>query len=127
MLHKDTTYVIDFQSGRKGPLQYDVAALLFQAQAQIPHHQRELLLGEYLQELQNFSLTVAKDFSEYFYPVVMLRLMQVLGAYGKLGLGAGKQYFLDSIPIALNNIRWVNDHQQLCGRLPKLSELLLDL
>ncbi len=42
MLSNDKLYFIDFQGGRKGPLQYDLASLLYEAKTHLPETLRGL-------------------------------------------------------------------------------------
>ncbi|MCB0334863.1 MAG: phosphotransferase, partial [Bdellovibrionales bacterium] len=117
-------FYIDYQSGRQGPLQCDVASLLFQSQAKIPDRDREDLLAGYLEELCSRSDIVQERFKEYYYGFVVLRLMQVLGAYGKLGLGLGKQYFREGIPSAVLNLQTVVQAYGLAIAAPELVRLI---
>lgn len=128
MLYQNDTYVIDYQGGRLGPLQYDLASLLWQAQAQIPFPLREELLNYYEQLLEkrlpHLSLSM---FRQLYYGYVLLRLLQVLGAYGYRGWFEGKPYFINSIPHALQNVAWWLDNVSLPVSLPSLRKALSDL
>jgi aminoglycoside/choline kinase family phosphotransferase len=107
MIHEKNLWYIDFQSGREGPLQYDLASLLFQSQANLPFSVREELFEHYLAALAEKIVVDEKLFRADFLICVLIRALQNLGAYGKLGLGQGKEYFLKSIPFALNNCRYL--------------------
>ncbi len=107
MIRDNEPWYIDFQSGREGPLQYDVASLLFQSQADLPYRLREELLDHYIETLAEFIDFDERDFRNDFYVYVLIRALQNLGAYGKLGLGQGKKYFRESIPFALANCRYL--------------------
>jgi aminoglycoside/choline kinase family phosphotransferase len=104
-------YFIDFQGGRRGPTQYDVASFLWQAKANIPASLREQLIDAYLDELgtlaSNLSPIAWREALPHF---VLLRTLQVLGAYGYRGYFERKQHFLESIPNALRNLRDVMDN-----------------
>jgi len=52
MVQNDKLFFVDFQAGRKGPLQYDLVSLLFQARANLSPETREFLLNFYLDELE---------------------------------------------------------------------------
>lgn len=104
MIFENKPYFIDFQGGRKGPLQYDIVSLLYQVKAQIPDTIREELLGYYLAELKKQLPTKESNFLKYYNSFVYLRLFQVLGAYGFRGLIQKKAHFIDSIPYALKTI-----------------------
>lgn len=100
-------YFIDYQGGRKGPVAYDVASLLWQAKAQIPATEREELLNFYIQELKNHTTFDEASFRSTYYGFVLHRSLQVLGAYGFRGLIQRKPHFIQSIPFALANIQWL--------------------
>ncbi len=51
MLHQGQPYFVDYQGGRKGALQYDIASLLFDAKADLPAELRQQLLDAYLDAL----------------------------------------------------------------------------
>ena len=53
MILNDKPYFIDYQGGRKGALQYDVASLLWQAGAKIPPEKREELFDYYAKQVSN--------------------------------------------------------------------------
>ena len=107
MLKNGTTpYFIDFQSGRIGPVHYDVASFLWQASARYPSQLREKLIADYLDSLQTLRLQVQRDvFRATLDRFVLFRLLQVLGAYGLRGKFERKPHFLQSIPMALQNLR----------------------
>jgi aminoglycoside/choline kinase family phosphotransferase len=106
MIHQEELFFIDYQGGRKGPLQYDVVSLLFQAKAAIPHEKRLQLLDFYLNEVESLIEIDREQFKNYYYGFVLLRTMQVLGAYGFKGYYQRKAHFLTSIPFALRNLAW---------------------
>ena len=98
-------YFIDFQGGRRGPLQYDVASFLWQASARYPQELREELIQVYIQTLRQYIEVDELKFRKQLQLVVLFRLLQVLGAYGFRGYFERKKHFLDSIPPALDNLR----------------------
>lgn len=106
MIKDGKPYFIDFQGGRKGPTQYDVASFLWQAKANIPQPLREELIDEYLDELKRLRPCMAEDEWRAALPhFVLLRTLQVLGAYGYRGYFERKPHFLESIPNALRNLQ----------------------
>ncbi len=112
MLRDGQPYFIDFQGGRRGPTQYDVASFLWQAKANIPQALRDELIDAYLDECNgewaNGRMTETNDeWREALPRFVLFRTLQVLGAYGYRGYFERKQHFLESIPNALRNLREV--------------------
>lgn len=124
MLHQDKLFFIDFQGGRKGPLQYDVASLLFQVKADIPFGEREKLLDFYIEQLQQKIPINKAKFIEHYYGFVLMRLLQVLGAYGFRGLFEKKAHWISSIPYAQKNIDWFLENIELPVELPVLMQVL---
>ena len=107
MVKDGQPYFIDFQGGRKGPTQYDVASFLWQAKANFAPELREHLIEEYLDELVKVSgdrLSVS-EWRAALPHFVLFRTLQVLGAYGYRGYFERKQHFLESIPLAIRNLR----------------------
>ena len=112
MIKDGKPYFIDFQGGRKGPTQYDVASFLWQAKANIPASLREELIDAYLDELEKIEIsthhspiTNRDSWKESLKHFVLLRTLQVLGAYGYRGYFERKPHFLESIPNAIRNLR----------------------
>lgn len=105
MIHNDSPYFIDFQGGRRGPAEYDLASFLWQAKAGFSAEVKDLLLGEYLDAAREFAVIDEADFRKKVREMALLRTLQVLGAYGFRGRFERKAHFLQSIPFALNNLR----------------------
>ena len=55
MIKDGKPYFIDFQGGRRGPTQYDVASFLWQAKANIPQALRDKLIEAYLDEMSTLN------------------------------------------------------------------------
>lgn len=130
MIKDGQPYFIDFQGGRRGPTQYDVASLLWQAKANIPASLREELIDAYLDELEKLQITndefkIDKAAWRAALPhFVLFRTLQVLGAYGYRGYFERKPHFLESIPNALRNLREVLAEIKDYPYLRELAELL---
>ncbi len=107
MVHNDEVFFIDFQGGMQGGLSYDVASLLWQAKAELSQEWKDQLLAYYIQEVQLLlpSTLDAEAFKKQYNGFVLLRLLQVLGAYGFRGLFERKAHFLASIPLGLQNLK----------------------
>jgi aminoglycoside/choline kinase family phosphotransferase len=122
MLHDGQTFFLDYQGGRQGALQYDVASLLFDAKADLPPHLRLKLLDHYLDRLAEFIPLDREVFMRHYYAYVYVRVMQALGAYGFRGFFERKPHFLQSVPFALKNVRWLIHNAQLPIELPTLMD-----
>jgi aminoglycoside/choline kinase family phosphotransferase len=122
MLHDGQMFFLDYQGGRKGALQYDVASLLYDAKADLPPRLRQELLDHYLGQLASFIPLDREVFMRYYYAYVYVRIMQALGAYGFRGFYERKPHFLQSVPYALKNIRWLLDNARLPVELPTLVD-----
>ena len=126
MVKDSELYFIDFQGGRKGPLNYDVVSLLYQVKAQIPQAIRDELVGYYKTELSQYMSPEAVKFDTYQPYFVYLRLMQVLGAYGFRGLIQKKSHFIESIPYALHEIEALSKATPLSA-YPELQSVISQL
>ena len=121
-LNEDQPFFLDYQGGRKGALQYDIASLLYDAKADLPPDLRQQLLEHYLDSLSGFLDLDRSAFMQYYYAYVYVRIMQALGAYGFRGFYERKEHFLQSVPYALKNIRWLLHNVELPVALPTLME-----
>ena len=99
--------LIDFQGLRPGLAQYDLASLLLDPYVALTAAEREELLAHYLSGLHGPGHHAVPEFRALFDLCSMQRLMQALGAYGKLGHADGRVEFLDHIPAALTRLREV--------------------
>ena len=116
------SYFLDYQGGRRGALQYDIASLLYDGKADLPPELRQQLLDHYLDALAGFIPLEREDFMQHYYAYVYVRIMQALGAYGFRGFYERKAHFLQSVPYALKNLRWLLHHVQLPVALPALTD-----
>jgi len=122
MLNEDQPFFLDYQGGRKGALQYDIASLLYDAKADLPPDLRQQLLDHYLDSLAGFLDLDRSVFMQFYYAYVYVRIMQALGAYGFRGFYERKEHFLQSVPYALKNLRWLLHNVELPVALPTLME-----
>ena len=120
MVKDGEPWFIDFQGGRRGPVYYDVASFVWQAKAAYPAALREKLVSAYIVALKAYMPVDEKHFRERLRLFVLFRQLQVLGCYGFRGLWEKKQYFADSIPFALQNLRELLPFPQY----PYLTEVL---
>ncbi len=120
MLRDGQPFFLDYQGGRKGALHYDIASLLYDAKADLPPALRQRLLEHYLASLARFVTLTQEEFMRHYYAFVYVRIMQALGAYGFRGFYERKPHFLQSVPFALKNLRWLLEHIRLPIALPTL-------
>ena len=106
-------WFIDYQGGRKGAPQYDVASLLFDAKAHIPENYRHMLLDYYINKFCKVSGESVNEFRGYYAGFSMIRLMQALGAFGFRGLYEKKPTFTGSIVPAVKLLIQLIDSDQL--------------
>lgn len=126
MVRNEEPYFIDYQGGMHGPLQYDVASLLWQAKANLPADWKKELYQYYKQELNKQAKFDEQQFDAGYRLIVLVRLLQVLGAYGLRGLIEQKHHFRQSIPLGLRHVgEWM---RQFPGSdYPELQQILLQL
>jgi len=122
MLRDGQPFFLDYQGGRKGALQYDIASLLYDGKADLPPELRQQLLDYYLDCLGEHIGVDRGAFMEHYYAYVYVRIMQALGAYGFRGFYERKAHFLQSVPYALKNLRWLAHHVELPIALPALMD-----
>ena len=119
-------HFVDYQGGMKGAPQYDVASMLWQARANLPEDWKESLLVDYMNA---FGQLIGSDldrslFRSQYNGYVLIRLLQVLGAYGFRGLFERKAQFLTSIPLALRNLKAFFSNQSVGIVVPEFRKVL---
>jgi aminoglycoside/choline kinase family phosphotransferase len=121
-----SVHFIDYQGGMKGAPQYDVASLLWQAKANLPDEWKEYLLDDYMNAFEKEAgNSLDRDvFASQYHGYVLIRLLQVLGAYGFRGLFERKAHFLTSIPLALQNLKWFIHNQSMGIAVPEFKKVL---
>lgn len=126
MVLNGQVHFIDYQGGMKGALQYDVASMLWQARAELSEEWKKSLLEYYIDCVENKLETNIdrQKFIGQYNGYVLIRLLQVLGAYGFRGLFERKAHFLTSIPLALRNLRSFITHNSLGVKVPEFERLL---
>lgn len=129
IIKNDEPWFIDYQGGMYGALQYDVASLLWQAKAELSNEWKDSLLEYYLGEAEKLlhkkidRITFRSQYNGY----VLIRLLQVLGAYGFRGFFQRKAHFLSSIPLALQNLQWFVQNLNVGLSLPEFDNILRQL
>jgi len=119
-------HFIDYQGGMKGAPQYDVASMLWQARANLPEEWKENLLTDYMNCFEKIiGEPIDRNiFHSQYNGYVLIRLLQVLGAYGFRGLFERKAQFLTSIPLALNNLKEFFQKNSLGISVPEFRKVL---
>lgn len=128
MVKDGEPYFIDFQGGRRGPVYYDVASFLWQAKANFHPELRQELIDEYLNGLSNYMEIDRDDFMRRLKHFVLFRILQTLGAYGYRGYFEKKPHFLQSIPMAIENLRHLlndtgDEYPYLVSVLKEMTEM----
>ena len=120
MIKDGEPFFIDFQGGRKGALQYDIASLLYDAIAEIPTKLREDLFDFYMDCVEKYIEIDRIDFRKKYYAYAFVRLLQAMGAFGLRGLHENKQHFIDSIEPGMKNLKDLISDMQKFIDLPEL-------
>lgn len=131
MIHNNKPYFIDYQGGLKGPVQYDLVSLIWQAKANLPKEWKnefyDLFVSEFVKITQK-ELN-GSDFQRGYELCLIERLLQVLGTYGFRGIYERKPHFLSSIEFALKNLNEIKNlslmenYPELKSVIERLSEL----
>lgn len=124
MIKDGKPWFIDYQGGRKGALHYDLASLLYDAKADIPQDKRNELLNYYIDVLETKINVNREEFVQHYYGYVLIRIMQAMGAYGFRGFYEKKEHFLQSIPFALENLKYLLSVVVLPVKVPVLLDVL---
>ena len=124
MIRDGEPYFIDYQSGRRGALQYDPASLLYEARAALPEDFREGLVEAYLVEASRRTRLDTEQWKTHFPAFALVRVLQALGAFGNLGWWQGKADFLKGIGTGLENARSLTRRTGIS--LPELERVLED-
>lgn len=121
MVRGGRPWFIDFQGGRRGALQYDVASLLLDAKADLPFELRDRLLERYLKAARTLAPVDEARFRRHYPGYALIRVMQALGAYGLRGFYERKDRFLQSIPYAIRNLEHLLGQGPLPVAVPELT------
>jgi aminoglycoside/choline kinase family phosphotransferase len=120
MVMEEEPWFIDYQGGRKGAPQYDVASMLYDAKIPMADKDRELLLDYYINNFCSLTNEDRYKFKGYYTGFGMIRVMQALGAFGFRGLYEQKPTFTESI---VPGVRLLNQIVNLAENHIRLSEL----
>jgi len=127
MVTKDNNvHFIDYQGGMKGAPQYDVASMLWQARANLPEEWKTNLLEDYMNSFEQLigSKLERGLFNSQYNGYVLIRMLQVLGAYGFRGLFERKAQFLTAIPLGIKNLKGFIQSHSIGLSLPEFKRVL---
>jgi aminoglycoside/choline kinase family phosphotransferase len=127
MVVEEEPWFIDYQGGRKGAAQYDVASLLYDAKIPMSTKTRGELLDYYIKNFCSLTKTDIKKFRGYYAGFCMIRLMQALGAFGFRGLYEQKPTFTDSIVPGVTLLLQVIDDAENHIKLPSLFHAIREI
>ncbi|MBN2214656.1 MAG: phosphotransferase [Bacteroidales bacterium] len=127
ILYEGNIFFIDYQGGRKGALQYDIASLLFEAKTGLAPETRNELLDCYIRVYSRKGHINKREFLKYFNGYALIRMLQAFGAFGFRGYFERKHFFLQSIPPAVKNLEWFLQHVRLDVSIPHLRNSLEQL
>jgi aminoglycoside/choline kinase family phosphotransferase len=127
MVVGDEPWFIDYQGGRKGAAQYDVASLLYDAKIPMLQKNREELLEYYIENFCSVSKEDKNKFRGYYAGFSMIRVMQALGAFGFRGLYEQKPTFTDSIVPGVNILLQIIDSAGNHIKLPELYRTIREI
>ncbi|MXV38978.1 phosphotransferase [Flavobacteriaceae bacterium Ap0902] len=128
MIKDDKPYFIDYQDGMIGPIAYDLVSILWQAKAALKATEKYDLIQVYTNQIKellpnDFNMTT---FIEDYNHCLILRLLQVLGAYGKLGIIGNKPHFKESISFGIHNLKTIKD-ETFMDKFPTLRDIFNQL
>jgi aminoglycoside/choline kinase family phosphotransferase len=123
MIRDGKPWLIDFQGGRRGPAEYDLVSFLWQARARFTPEMRRELIEEYLKSARRYRSFDEEVFAQRLQYFVLFRTLQVLGAYGYRGYFEHKAHFVQSIPMAIDNLRALLAENDFAD-MPYLADLL---
>ncbi len=124
MIKDNRPYFIDYQGGRKGALQYDLASLLYDSKADIPQEIRNELKNFFVEKIKDYQLQDSNKFNDFYLGYALIRIMQAMGAYGFRGFYEKKTHFLQSIPYAIQNLEYLLQTGNMPVELPELWSVL---
>ena len=104
MLKHGCVRFIDFQGGRMGPLEYDLASLLIDPYAGLSATLQDKILECYIAEIGTYVTIEKKLFIDHYNLLAFQRNMQIVGAFSYLYKVQNKDFFADYIRPALSSL-----------------------
>lgn len=127
MIQNKQPYFIDFQGGLQGVILYDLVSLIWQAKANFTAEEKKSFYIFYRDELKKKLPSITNhEIEEAYQYCVVIRLLQVLGAYGLRGLIERKLHFMESISFGLKNLNEIID-LPLLNKYPELKQVITQL
>ena len=125
MVQQKRCYIIDYQGGRTGPLQYDLASLLLDPYVALSSNTRMTLYDYYVKQLSSRVVCDASAFQKKYETCAITRNLQILGAFGNLSKKKGKHYFEAYIPAALKTLSQSIENYHARDNLPGLRKIVV--
>ena len=115
-----------YQGGLKGPPQYDLVSLLWQAKANLSTEWKKEFYDLYFEEFEKVTKEIvdAKEFQKAYELCLIERLIQVLGTYGFRGIYERKTHFLESIEFGLKNLSEIQD-LEILSDYPEFKRVII--
>ena len=127
MVCRGRLWLLDFQGMRFGPPAYDLASLLIDPYVGVPEGLQDKLVSIYWSSTGKFQRVSRADFIRKFTAVKLARNLQMLGAFGFLGVTRGKRQFLDYIPFAFEQLARHLGKNRRRMPFPRLEKLVSDI
>ncbi len=125
MIRDGKPWYIDYQGGRLGAPQYDIASLVYDAKAYIPRELREATISRHLDLFAAATGRPRESLAMYQGAFTLIRLMQALGAFGFRGLHENKPTFNESIVPAVELMNELLESDAVQIDLPELRKASL--
>ncbi|MDG4946097.1 phosphotransferase [Weeksellaceae bacterium KMM 9713] len=128
LIKDNKTYFIDYQDGMEGPIAYDLVSLLWQAKANLTIEEKDSLYSIYTSELKKLlpNRFNSSEFKQDYHICLLIRLLQVVGAYGKLGFIQNKTHFRDSLALGIENLNQIAE-MGIIDKFPTLKNICSSL
>ena len=126
MVDNGEIYFIDYQGGRQGPIQYDLASLLIDPYTELPDSVQSDLLEYGIHQFDKRHPGCADSFRRGYHYCCLTRNLQILGAFGHLSRAKGKTQFEAYVPAAVKSLyhRLTLDKDR---EFPRLTAIVKDV
>lgn len=124
MIKEGGIYFIDYQGGRKGALEYDLASLLFEAKTNLTLEMRKELIDYYCNVYSSYEFFNKVMFMKSFSVYALIRILQAFGAYGYRGIYERKVFFIKSILPAIENLNQILNIFKPDVEIPHLTKII---